>query len=584
MDKTTGGGEKATQKGADANLVERFISGLPLFAQVSSEARSAIVGRLSAQLVRAGEVVLREGDVGDSLFIVQSGRLRVTVGEPERVIGELGKGEVVGEMALLSDEPRSATVLAVRDSTLLRLESADFTELVADHPGVLRAVSSVIVDRLRSSITGVPKTQSTADVVAVISAASPGDSSQLAEHLSSTFESMGEQVAVLRAGSGVELDRVEEECDVVLLICGDHDDPWTLKSVRQADVILLVGPGGQSTAMKRTEEALGIGDGWTGADVQLVFTHTAGSNPRSTRRVLSALEKRRHHHVCIAEVESLARLARALRGRAIVLVLGGGGARGLAHLGVVKAFADKGVGIDGIVATSAGTLVGMGVSLGMDLADIHEGFREYFSKSVVDWTFPSVSVAAGSRITGELQKLGDGHDLEDTWIDFSCVSTDLTNDELVLHTTGPIWEAVRASISIPGVFPPFLKDGRVLVDGGLADNVPVASARRRHPGATIVAVDVGRDTRLEPKDLPAGGIVGAKHGLTRLRHRGDKLGLSAILARVTELSTTYDINEAADIGIRPDIGHFGTFEFDRIDEACDLGYEAAMTSLKDFDY
>ena len=176
-------------------------------------------------------------------------------------------------------------------------------------------------------------------------------------------------------------------------------------------------------------------------------------------------------------------------------------------------------------------------------------------RSPVDLTFPSVSFAAGGRVTRHIKEGAQGLDLEDTWLNFLCVSTNLTRGALEVHQRGPGWTAVRSSFSVPGLFPPMRNDaGDVLVDGGILDNMPVAPLRATHSGITVIAVDVGARREFMSGDLPESGVVSgmALPRLNNLRQRSleNLTTLPRVLMRLTELGSLGD-DDHGECYIRP---------------------------------
>ena len=171
----------------------------------------------------------------------------------------------------------------------------------------------------------------------------------------------------------------------------------------------------------------------------------------------------------------------------------------------------------------------------------------------------------------------DGLDLEDCWRNMYCVSTNLTTAAAEIHRHGPAWQAIRASFSIPGLFPPVRNaEGELLVDGGLLDNLPVAWMREDHRNITVIAVDTGRTRDMVAGSLPPDGIVsGWRLLLSRVdpRHVGmDTAGLGRVLMRLTELGSERG-RAVGDVYIRPDVDGFGIAEFKAFDRLLVLGRE-----------
>ena len=226
-------------------------------------------------------------------------------------------------------------------------------------------------------------------------------------------------------------------------------------------------------------------------------------DPRGTRRWLLDRTVDRHHHVHVDRDGDVDRVARLLLGRGNGVVFSGGGARGVAGIGVLEALNEHGVPIDAVGGTSIGSLIAGGAARALTPDELARQLKAaVVDSSPFDVTFPALSLATGRRVTERIQESADGLDIEDGWRSFFCVSTNLTTGTTEIHRSGPGWHTIRASFSIPGVFPPVRSiNGDLLVDGGLLDNLPVGVIRGIHHGITVIAIDVGRS-----RDMVAGSF------------------------------------------------------------------------------
>jgi predicted acylesterase/phospholipase RssA len=179
-------------------------------------------------------------------------------------------------------------------------------------------------------------------------------------------------------------------------------------------------------------------------------------------------------------------------------VLGGGGARGFAHLGALRAFEEQGVPIDVVGGTSIGALAGAlwAIGLGADERDRLAIEKLAGTRSLIGWTLPIASLSSAKKLTQMLQSddlFGDA-DIEDLPNPYFAVSASYSTGQPVVHESGSLWFAARASISLPGIMPPVWRDGDLLVDGGVVNNVPVDLMRARVAG-TVFAVNLRGATR-----------------------------------------------------------------------------------------
>ena len=578
--------------------LEALLEESPVFSALDAGARAFVAARLEAQTVPGGTVLLRQGDLGDCMYLVAIGRFRVSMIRPdgtEAPIAEIGRGEVVGELALITTEPRTATVTALRDGSVLRLSTEAYAELVQRHPDALRSISTAVVRRLiRSSREG---TRTTPVVtIAVVPLARGPAIAEFAGRLQASLHRITGQSSrhVCRANSPIdELDRTgadrlaawfaqhEAGFDVALYEADADPTPWTQACLRQADLILIVGGDGVSADQRPVEIAIGERRAGVGTRTELALVHRPNLvEARDTRRWLEPRRVDRHHHVRSDRDGDYDRVARLLLGRGIGVVFSGGGARGLAEIGVLRALLERGVPIDATGGTSIGSIVAGGAARGQTPDEIAYTLRRaVLDSSPFDVTFPVVSLAAGVRVSRHLRDAAEGLHLEDIWRNFFCVSTNLTSGEREIHRNGLAWYAVRASFSIPGVFPPVRNQtGDLLVDGGLVDNLPVDVMRAEHAGITVIAVDVGRTRDLRAGSLPdTGTLSGWRVLFDRLDPRTpslDTLTIGQIMMRLTELGSAGDEGDRGDLYIRPPVDAFNVGDFKAFDQLVDIGYRA----------
>lgn len=570
-----------------------MIEGGSLLDGLPDAVRRALADRLQPRSLRGGEVLMREGDEADGLYLLQAGRLRALGGDGEgwRVLGDIGRGEVVGEAALLTDQPRSATVVALRDSELLHLSVQSFEEVIAENPSFLRAVSAQVVRRMLATQSGpLPSRPITTAAVVPLHAAPLADGSATA--LAAAMAAGAHRAVVVRSQDRPASDNarwvqaLESENDLVVYRGEAGDDDATVAFLRQADVVVLVADADQRPDPTAFEAVLAAHRRKIDVPVELVLVHPAGRvEPRGTSRWLKDRDVRRHHHVHADDAGDAARVARLLTNRGIGLVLSGGGARSMAEIGVVRALGELGIPIDAVGGTSAGALVAGAVARGWSVeqvrAVLHDGMVA--QGSPIDPTVPLTSLAAGRRMTERLRMAAGDVDIEDLWLPFYCVSTNLSHNRAEVHRRGRGWRAVRASMSIPGVFPPVAEGGDVLVDGGLIDNMPVGEMRRAHEGITVIAVDVGVQRGLSAGDLPESTVLHGWRLMFDRLHPGRRspqvAGILTILARLTELGGSSRSTEMPDVLVRPDVERFAMLDFGRFDELVEHGHREALATL-----
>jgi predicted acylesterase/phospholipase RssA/CRP-like cAMP-binding protein len=585
----------------DAN-VDTLLHASSVFGLLSDDARAFVADELELRLVARGDVVMRQGDPADGLYLVASGRLQVTLGKDDGttlVVGEVGRGEVTGEMALLTDKPRSATVTALRDSHVFFLSTAAFTRVVQTHPDALRVIASQVIDKLMATIRRGAATSPATTIVVV-----PLDETtavrEFGDRLARSLRTLVGPVFVVRehdardalGSSATSLaravwrDQLEAAHSAVLYEVSASFDAWTGECVQQGDMVLFVASARSGVRAREVEVALQRSEPGLAQRRELVLLHepsAATPTPGRTREWLAGRRIDRHHHARTDRDGDYDRVARLLVGRGVGVVFSGGGARGIAHIGVLRALEEHGVTIDATAGASIGAIVAGSVARGDDADAVAALIRAaVVDRSPVDLTFPTVSFAAGGRVTQHIRAGSRGLDVEDTWLPFFCVSTNLTRGALEVHDRGAAWAAVRSSFAVPGLFPPMRnEDGDVLVDGGILDNLPVTPMRRAHNGITVMAIDVGARREFVSASVPTTGVVsGWRYLATNLRHRTlDNLtSLPRILMRLTELGSLGD-DDQGDCYIRPALDGVSLLDFDRFDDLVERGYHGAAATL-----
>ncbi len=578
----------------DLNPRIDFLTSVELFDDFDENELRALAEVFEPTLLAAGQELMAEGSASDSFHLVVQGRLRALT-ETEsgfRRRGEIGRGEPLGEMGLLTGSPRSATVVAVRDSELLTMGADRFDELVSAHPGLIRKLAASIIQRSRDEATRPDSSAPVSVLVIPIDEQSQSELESFVDRLSAELRLLGDSVATLGPTSVYDdLLPLERNSDRVVFTQTQHGS--LLKGwVQVADSVLLLSSAHPVQASGISPElvaalshpALDHKDG-----VELVLNHKSGTNPSGTRRSLEELQRAgisagRHHHVSVDDGRGLGQVARLVTQRAVGLVLGGGGARGLAHIGVIDELLDRDIPIDAIIGTSAGAIVAGGFGVGYDRDNQVQYLVDHLTKSPMDYTLPSAALASGRRITQLCKDFFGEVQIEDLWIDTSSVSTNLTQDCLAVHDSGPLWRAIRASLSIPVLFPPLRIGEDIHVDGALGANVPIRQLTDRHAGITVIASDVGIDKTLGSDQLANDGVTSVVAGLKQWLPFLEAEGPSVIrlIGRMVELSTGYGDQPEPALLIKHDLNDLPLFGFDRSFETADRGREAAKRMLTGF--
>ena len=382
------------------------------------------------------------------------------------------------------------------------------------------------------------------------------------------------------------LDEQEARTQFLVYETDGTDSAWTHRCLRQADEILLVTEAGSDPSPRGLELKLLGADGISKARPTLVLLHPDGSRlPSGTSRWFAGRNIQSHFHIRLDGEGDFERMARCLAGVAIGVVFGGGGARGLAHIGVIRALREAGVPIDMIGGTSMGAVIAAGLGMGFDWKQSLEISRTGWlrHKPHKEYTLPFISIVRSRVLDRWAKEIYGETEIEDLWVNFFCVSCNLTKSEMTVFERGPLWKAVRASASLPGVFVPVLLDGNVFVDGAIVNNLPGDIMRKRSCG-TVIVIDVGsvHSFAFELTEFPSPWQLLWSHVLPFAKAI-DVPSIGAVLMRTTEVSSIQKTNEVkrdADLCLRPPIDAFGVLEFVKIDEIVDVGYRYAKERLE----
>ena len=557
-----------------------MLAAMPLFAGLPRTIIDAAVAELEWMSLPGGRLLFDAGSPSNAIYYVVSGCLGV-YGPGGELIGRVAAGESVGEMGLIVSRPRTATVRALRDSELASLSAGTFERVLLGHPEAILRLARLTVERIEGRAAERER-QMTPRTLALIPQDADMDLAPEASALVAALTRYGrvDLVTSQRAGSHSPqwFHEVESRNDFVLYAGDAGDTPWTRLCLRQADVVLLL-------ARAQGEPGAWAGPEWQdGARrrAELLLLHQRGFANGAAARWQAVLPGMTCHHVRGAK--DYERVVRLLTGRAVGLVLSGGGARGFAHLGVVRALREHGVPIDIVGGSSMGGILAAGVASDWDDADLVERFRRCFvdTNPLSDFTLPIVSLVAGRKV-GQLLKRELGEiDIEDLPLPFFCVSSNLTTGRTAVHQQGPLWRWLRASVAIPGVLPPVFHGGEVYVDGGAMNNLPVDVMRAKGRGP-VIGVDVGADsaftTDIEATETPPWWnlLLGRRAG----RRRPNILQILWRTGMVNSAAATLLRRAQSDLLLTPALESLDLLDWKSFARAIDIGYRDACERLAD---
>jgi NTE family protein len=511
----------------------------------------------------AGRDLFELGSLSDGVYLLISGRLAVRTSESGEWDAEITGGELVGEAAWLLKGTRSASLVAVRDSELLLIPTEVLDAATGGSATFAMAMARLCARRLRRSNQRAPALKR-ARVFVIVPNNDEIDVADLATQLVTELARTGstELVWDVRASSHTSgwFHRIEESNDFVVYVAGPEESGWTRQCCRQADVILLAARAQAAcspwpkcisdTARKRS------------ARIELALVHDGIFAAGAAARWLASSPVASHHH--IIDSSDLGRIARLLTRRGVGLVLSGGGARGFAHLGIIRALREARIPIDFVGGVSIGAIIAAGVAMGWSDDEMRRRYRRGFvdTNPVNDYTFPLIALTRGRKVSRLLQQEYGDTLIEDLRQPFFCISADLTTGSAFEHRAGPLAHALRASVAIPGVMPPVFRGEHILVDGATINNLPVDVMQRHAPGLVI------------------GSDVGADNAHNRKR----RLTIFRILmysGLVNSAASAAAQRKLADVLLRPPLANVDLLNWKAFDRVIEAGYTYARRTLED---
>jgi NTE family protein len=563
---------------ASENQWIALISKVAPFSYLAEEELYEIADCFTWFTALGGKTLIQQGDQSDELFIIVSGALGVYIradSGSERFVARIGPSETVGEMGLISGEPRSATVRCLRDAEILAIAKKEWDGFTERHPGALLAITKTLISRLRAAQSaGAPKPFERS--LAVIPSDPDIDAASFAKKLSDSLATYHTVVCVTRElAAGRSLDwfrEIEAEHHIVVYLAEPGPTPWTQLCLRQADSLLLVAPGGGRPArfdalrFDNTPESI--------RPIDLALLWEPGATIKGTAGWLALHDFKMHHH--IRSDSDIARLARLMTGKAVGVVLAGGGARGVAHYGVIWALRDHGIPIDLVGGTSIGSIVAGMVASEWPRDKMMHCYQDTFSgrSPLTDFTIPTVALLSGRRLSQWLEKWLGGIAIEDLPISFFCLSTNLTTGGPAVHDRGPLANWIRASISIPGILPPLIDDGQIYVDGGVINNMPVDIMRQIGRGP-VIAVDIHSDTPFTASKVPK-----AKGFFSRSTQQSPTI--FQVLWRVATINAAATYGSAAfqpDVLLKPNLGSIGLLDWRGLEKTMITAYDSTVAEI-----
>ncbi|MEM9006916.1 MAG: patatin-like phospholipase family protein, partial [Cyanobacteria bacterium P01_F01_bin.86] len=523
----------------------------------------------------------------------------------------IGRGEIIGEMSVLTNESRSASVYALRDSVLIRYHCQQFKQIIEQYPTLLLRITERLIDRFKQRESGVQSTEQLDRRIAILPHDQDTPLAAFSTQLVCCLSTHG-RVLQLNSRYLVEsldfpesmdfsphaphrlrfqlwLAKQEEDYDFIIFEADQEDSPWTQFCMGQVDQIVWLTWGEADPSLSLIEQRLQTRqNNVTRLKQTLVLLHPASCKlPAQTPHWLEPRTLDIHHHIRWQCQQDLERLARFLANRAVGVALGGGGGRGAAHIGVLQALKEANIPVDFIGGTSIGGLIAAQYAMGWDLPTMVQKNKEMLAtrNPFNAYTIPMISFLSSKKLDRMLQDVYADTQIEDLWLNFFCVSTNISAGEKVVHRRGLVWQANRATIALPGVFVPFIDNGDLLIDGGGLDSDPSLTMGELHTGPIILSSVVPRfvpKVRFTYETVPSAFKI-FWSWLNPWSSPIDFPNLADILAMSMGVNSINNYERsfaAADLALTPPLDQYGLFDFEAIDEIIQVAHAYATEQLK----
>jgi NTE family protein len=521
--------------------LEHQLRAIPFFRNLPAGALEAVASQLQLEHHVRGDVIFREGEPGETMYLVMSGQVEVLAGADQAPLAALGPGSFVGELALLLGEPRSATLRVVADTTLWSLNRPDLDVLLTEHPVIGVELSRELGRRLVATnrqLVAPPTTRFTAVFGPGIATLAAAVQARAGTAKVGVLEFPGAPAVGSLPEGVVRHGREVIDAEVIAGMAGKDVDGITH--------MLLALPQAETPAGRLAVE---------------LAEHIAGFGP-----VPAWVGQRGPSHVVLrgdGSHESFERVARWVTGQALGLALSSGGSKALAHVGVVKVLREEGIVIDAVAGTSGGALVAGALSMGVNdegmLARVHE-LADMLKFRRIDFNvLPRSALFKGVRLRNRFHEWSEGATFADTVIPCWMAATDVAlGTEIIIHR-GSLADAVRASMSIPGAMNPWPIGDRLCIDGAVVNPMPASVLR--DAGIRLV---IG--SNVAGQELPSKSDPHMMQIMSRILNSMEREMIKAQLPLV-------------DVLIRPALGPAASFDFSRIDEFVLEGERAAREAL-----
>jgi len=542
--------------------------------------------RASWFALTGGEILFAEGTPADTLYLLRSGRLGVFRRDahqdrPPEFVGVIRPGEPAGEMAMMAGTEHTADVVALRDCEVLALPRDAFFEAARKEPDLMVELSRLMIQRARDRRSGGGEPS----VFGFVSARQRPIRA-FVERIAAAIQADGFTCQVIDHSALTSaadwFSRVEDTHDYVLYVAELDEPAWAALCARQVDRVFVIGNGLLAPPNRPMPHA-GVLDAQRRTDL-ILMRDPRMKRPANTAAWIDAIQPGRWFQAVEGATDDAERMARVLTGSAVGVVFSGGGARAYAHIGALRALHEAKVPIDFVGGSSMGAVIAAGPALGWTQEELEARIHRAFvvKNPLSDITFPMLAMTRAAKVDQLLIDAYGDMDLADTVRPFFAVSTNLTSGKIEVHRRGMMRKAMRASIAIPGLLPPIVIDGQVLVDGAVLNNLPTAVMRQINSGP-VIGVDMSQARGVDPQVILHPPSVW-RFLATGAWRRGPPI--VSILMRSATLTTDAELEvsrRATDILVQPRPEGTEIRDWKSYEPTVMVGYQATLAALSKVD-
>jgi NTE family protein len=583
----------------------KLLKSCQLFLSLNDSVLKKLLQKFKTVHLDKDKSLFRQGDLADSVYFLVKGKLAVffkSETNEKFLINEILPGQSLGELSAISTGLRSATAKAVKKSVLLKLSSEEFISLCRDYPAVSMNTMNIALKQSRSSLKMMFDKENFRKNIVILPANKSVNLQMFYEYISIYIKKHSNIAMLSDFGdkkSPDELKKIIADANeknkklLYLLKSANSELARICFGFEKIDMIYLVSMGNSTPRISREARAR-IETNKYKINPELILLYKDQDKPIHTAKWLKLMHFHLHHHVRISLPNDWHRILRFFSGKAIALVLGGGGLRCWAQVGVIMAMRKLNLPIDAIGGVSAGAIVSGYYAMHESYHDTRNSLRMLSeitrkSISIKNLTWPAVSFFNGRDYTKHLKAIFKNTRVENLWIPFFCISTNLSNNKIEISRSGHLWKLIRSSTAVPLIYPPVVIKGKPHFDGGLLNNLPVDIMKKMISGqGKIIAMELTHRTEDTteynfPPILPLWVTLFSKLRLIKREYKFPNFVDTFLKSLLAGSAARQEENsKLADVLITPDLSKFRLLSVSRKDEnkLIRIGYKETIKKIK----